>query len=583
MTKNVLCLCPFSCIIKKHTCEQERMVKTHMTRKKISFMNMLLAIGILPMLITAIVSILFASVKLKEEIKTETYEKLHTAAKNLALYYERDIKNSGEVPYEHDYIDAFKNDLGIELTLFKDDTRMLTSIMKDGASERNEGTKADADIYAQVSSGKDFKGEKVKIGDKEYFVYYTPIRSADGNVWGMAFSGATEETINAIIQKSILQMVLIGVLIFAISTVIVILLANMLKKAIIKEVNILDDMANGDISEHESVSSPIKEIDMIITSGKKLHDKLSEIITYLKSTVDTMQEIMESLSSGADAARDTTSQVSTAIEEVAQGSTSQAQDTQDCQTKTIEIGNSIADVANATNTLKDTIKSMQNIQSTAVENMNSVLDCSKKTGEAIDAIKIQTEHTNNSAKDIEKAVALIKDIAEQTNLLSLNASIEAARAGEAGRGFAVVAQNIKQLAEQSSKSAEEIQQIIGNLLLDVDKTVAETSNLVQQSKQQEIHVSDTKKSFDELQRSIDETSENSELIVQSVDKIENAKVSLVELVEELSAIAEENAASSQQVSASTEELNAVIVGMNDTIQKLEETSNSISEQMAYFK
>ena len=71
--------------------------------------------------------------------------------------------------------------------------------------------------------------------------------------------------------------------------------------------------------------------------------------------------------------------------------------------------------------------------------------------------------TNNSTVKIQSASHVIQSISEQTNLLALNAAIEAARAGEAGKGFAVVAEEIRKLAEQSNKSAGEIESIVNSL------------------------------------------------------------------------------------------------------------------------
>jgi methyl-accepting chemotaxis protein len=83
------------------------------------------------------------------------------------------------------------------------------------------------------------------------------------------------------------------------------------------------------------------------------------------------------------------------------------------------------------------------------------------------------EELKNQSRKIGKIVLTITAISRQTNLLALNASIEAARAGEQGRGFVVVAANVKKLAEQSAKAAEEIGALIGEIQHKTNKAVEE--------------------------------------------------------------------------------------------------------------
>lgn len=109
--------------------------------------------------------------------------------------------------------------------------------------------------------------------------------------------------------------------------------------------------------------------------------------------------------------------------------------------------------------------------------MNLVLESSHTSSDIITEMIVQVKATNDTIASISKAVELISDITAQTNLLSLNASIEAARAGQAGKGFAVVATEIKQLAEQSSQSADTIKKIADDILEKSNKSVELTERM----------------------------------------------------------------------------------------------------------
>ena len=206
-----------------------------------------------------------------------------------------------------------------------------------------------------------------------------------------------------------------------------------------------------------------------------------------------------------------------------------------------------------------------------------------QTRDAIKMIYNQTNTTNLSAQKIREATNIITDIAEETNLLSLNASIEAARAGEQGKGFAVVAAQIQKLAEQSDRSAKEIQNIIVALLNDSNKAV-ETMNvvtdiIVKQSEKVEI----SKNKVDSVNDGIRTFTDGIIEIRERSMKLDHERTRIVDAVQSLTAIAQQNAASTQETSASTGELTGTMRDVADAVETLQKISETLTKEVEIFK
>lgn len=150
-----------------------------------------------------------------------------------------------------------------------------------------------------------------------------------------------------------------------------------------------------------------------------------------------------------------------------------------------EITATTQEITSAVNVISSDIEEGRNLAS---EINNRATKLSKETSDKINKAtsiyketKVKLDQTVEKSKEVEKISLLtqtILDIADQTNLLALNAAIEAARAGESGRGFAVVADEIRKLAENSQKSATEIQFVSGSIVETVNTMAQEINNIM---------------------------------------------------------------------------------------------------------
>ena len=213
------------------------------------------------------------------------------------------------------------------------------------------------------------------------------------------------------------------------------------------------------------------EVGVMARALIRMRKEMKTTIEKIRTGSGELYDAAQSMNKSASQTAESVEQVDKAISEIAQGATSQAQETQTATENVILMGNMIEETNNEIEDLRNSARAMRSAGENAMKILDELNKINQQTKDAISVIYEQTNTTNTSAMKIKEATDIITDIAEETNLLSLNASIEAARAGEQGRGFAVVASQIQKLAEQSNESARQIALIIDELISDSEKSV----------------------------------------------------------------------------------------------------------------
>lgn len=350
--------------------------------------------------------------------------------------------------------------------------------------------------------------------------------------------------------------------------------------------DVVDKVADLDFTEKGALHKLTKrkdEIGLISAAIDNLHNQLREIISIIQSQGERLAESNAQFSKGFAEIVETVDNVNTAVEEVAMGSTSQAQETNQASEHITDIGNAIESNSASVEALEDSIKKMNDFAKESDEMLAELVKMNDNTTVTIGNVTEQTDLTNKSVSKINEAVVAIQDIASQTNLLSLNASIEAARAGESGRGFAVVAEQIRKLSEDSSSSATEIEAIVRELISNSEDSVAKMYDLSEDSKVEAEKLGRTKESFDELKKEIATVSVASKEIFEQTDAINRLKDGVSGVIEQLAAIAQENAASTEETSASMHDLTENIDKCKDETKVLADLSEQLSEQTSKFR
>ena len=312
-------------------------------------------------------------------------------------------------------------------------------------------------------------------------------------------------------------------------------------------------------------------------------ENIGALVREIAGVTATIEQTIERLGDVFQSVEDTTNGVNDAIADMAQGAMTQAESTEDATKHVSEMGDNIHTTTNYVESLNKQAGEMAISSKEALETIQALGQINIQTREQIEIIYKQTGTTNESVQKIKQATELINSIAEETNLLSLNASIEAARAGEAGRGFAVVADQISKLADQSSESAHQIEEVVRTLLENSDKEVEIMSQVKEVIGRESSELERTQQIFASVYEGIGASIDAVRNIAEKAESLDTSRANVIDIVSTLSSIAEENAASTEQTSASTAELNSTIYGITSDMDRLKSAVEELSAQMGRFR
>ena len=436
-------------------------------------------------------------------------------------------------------------------------------------TEIGEGKKPEPSVIEYEFKGKQ-KYAAYYIGNEAAFVL---IITADGDE---VFASLNETTNYSLIGALVLILV---------CSVFTFFITSLMFRPIGVITRVINKISDMDFRENDDQKHMLKQKDETGIMGHAVNTLRLELIDIAKQIKGKSQELYESseaLSTGTSETVTAVEQVENAITEIAKGATSQAQETQSASENVVLMGNMIEEANTEVENLRTNARAMRDAGNSAVTILKELGQINQQTKAAMEVIYKQTNVTNESAQKIKEATEIITDIAEETNLLSLNASIEAARAGEQGRGFAVVAAQIQKLAEQSNESARQIEAIINTLIEESEKSVDTMKNVKEVIDKQDVNVTNTQDAFNKVKDGIDRSVEGIREIAKRTAGLDEARIKVVDIVQNLTAIAEENAASTEETSASAEEVNAVISNIAANANNLHEIAVSLEDCVKMF-
>lgn len=564
-------------------------------KKGLNLMTKILITALIPLILIVVLAGVsihsVGSVVARKLVKHE----MQTASYALEMTFDSlgsgDYHSDGTNLYKGNYnlnsnnqtIDDFKKKTNVDVTVFWKKTRMVTStIDKDG--KRVTGTAIPDSVYDKVMQDGKYFSDNVDIEGTEYYGYYEALKNADGSSQAIIFTGMPSSDVKAIYKKRLVNTTVFMIIITLMACALLAVVITFIVKAITKVIGHLDEVADGemDFKISEKLLQRSDEIGNIARSVHTLIGGLASIVVNIHHSTGELAEFKDDFQKKFETINNSISNVNVAVDEIANGATSQADETQKVSSQINDMGDAITKTSQNVDSLTQSTEQMKEHNEQLDTTIQELMAISDRNKESLAAVYNQTNETNQSVMHIGNAVDMITDIAGQTNLLSLNASIEAARAGEYGKGFAVVADQIRQLADQSANTAKEIGEIVAELI-ENSNTSVETMGVVRQEMTGQYEkLNTTKDIFEHLNEEVNNVVTSIESISTEVESLDRLKGEVLGSAESLAAIAQENAASTEETSASMVELGEIVNDCNTKTKQLVDIADSMEENVHKF-
>ena len=308
----------------------------------------------------------------------------------------------------------------------------------------------------------------------------------DNTGWGIAIHLPTKVAYENIRKTRIFSIIII-ISVLVLAVIISLLLSNYISQRILKVVDFAKELAKGNLNI-ESINPDSKdEIGELVSSLNKMKQDLKNIVEDLYHQIENLSLHSQSLS------------------EVSQESKHIVEDTRE---NLEELYTGIEEVSSSNEEVTALAEETNSKTQVGEENIDQTINKMEEINQSVIKSQAKMNNLDDITAEIANILEMINNIANQTNLLALNASIEAARAGAAGQGFAVVAQEIRSLAEDTTKATEKIKDLVEETHKQSETSLEAIDEVKLKTEIGRKEAKETGEIFREISNSIDETSVN---------------------------------------------------------------------------
>ena len=550
----------------------------------LTFSRKMLLLCLAPMMLICILITVFSRQSLTKSVENEIEGALKIVAISLDetysnLYqgdYEQDKsgkikKGDVSISGNTDLIDALKKRTNYDITLYFNGMRLVTTLRSDTGAPAN-GTPADSAVYEKIMKGKTVFLSNVELYGKEYYVLYQPLVNADGTIAGGIGVAKDATDVQKTIAAQTRRITLISIVLLVLAAVLIIFLTTRMVTVMKSTKHFLAKLAQGEfgVDPKQKHMKRNDELGDIYRSSVRLQQELRKIVDNIKQSSESLINSANQLTDMAQSTRTTVDSVCDSMRGITDASVTQNEET------TVAIGNlqgmanEIAYISNIMDSLTQHANQMSEAEQASETIIHQLNASNEETIDTITNVAEQINALHSSVELIQTAINMIQSIAEETDLLSLNANIEAARAGEAGRGFSVVATQINKLADQSNSTAENVADIIANIIAEADRMVEMMGDVKNKIHKQQEKLDDTMDKSSAVALGVNNSLRDIDTIRNKISVLSQSGDSIQDIVTKLASIAEQNESSTQATMDSA-------LGMSDTMNSLENASESLKD------
>lgn len=306
-------------------------------------------------------------------------------------------------------------------------------------------------------------------------------------------------------------------------------------------------MREGDIQLDLNINTNLPEILSLIKSFKQLAGYLGMMIQRINTTTENLFSTGRKLKQSSDDVLTLHTNLVEAIEMVKNGAQQTASSSEESAKVFHSMKNTVQTVLERIERLFSSAQGMNRSANTGEQNMRQMIESLNRFEKECKTMSKTIQSVRDHSTAIEKVVEMIYAISEKTKLLSLNATIEAARAGEEGKGFAIVAEEVRKLAEQSSKATEDIAQSV-KMMDDISQSAYQQFKLILELVQNHLEVAGKSRlSFDQL---VDEIGKVNEILSEtrhSLHTLDDWLPKMEQSAENFLSVSQETFASAEQM------------------------------------